>query len=119
MHIGSFDDFTETTGKTPVILPLPFTELFIDNDESIGILQLLAIYDTEQGQIITMETWGAEDWFDTTETGFSVYDEDGPIYYSIEEDGRIVISIVFEDSIFSMNVKGSYTLESLVEMLNE
>ena len=117
VYLESFDDFKSATGKKPIILPLPYLEVYYLNELDIDYLTLHAVYYTTDGKIVTMQTWGMKDWFDTTSAGFHLYDEDLSIYYSIEEENEIIISQIIDDSCFALNAKGHYTLDYLVEML--
>lgn len=118
VFLNSFDEFITTTGKTPIILPLPCSELYYEYDESIDYLSLFSMYETPDGQIVAFQMWGGEDSISSTTTGFTSYAANKSIYYSIEEDGKIVIHKTFEDSVFGMTAKGKYALNELIEMLN-
>lgn len=116
-YVNTFNSFIESTGKTPIILPLSHETIYYEYDEFLDVLILYAVYESPQGRIFTMQTWGAEEIIDTTSTNFNVYDAYENIYYSIEKEGKIVICKTLEDSYFTMNVKGDYTLEDLVGLL--
>jgi len=37
VYLNSFDDFTEATGQTPIVLPLPCTELYYEYDKTLNL----------------------------------------------------------------------------------
>ncbi|MBQ6331771.1 MAG: hypothetical protein IJI34_03250 [Clostridia bacterium] len=121
MFIRSFDDFIEITGETPIIMPLPCTELYYIYDYDIDYLELHSTYETSNGKIIAYQIWNVESIVSSTLTGYSVYDTendtDNTIYYSIEENGSIVIKMILEDSYFGITSKGDYELKDLIEMI--
>lgn len=119
IHIDSFDDFQKATGKTPVILPLPCTELYYFWEPDTDYMVLSATYATDDGTIIALQTWNADDLISTTSMGFMEYDADRAIYYSIEEEGQIVINKVFVDSVFGINAQGHFILDELVELIED
>ena len=119
VFLNSFDEFIAATGKTPIILPLPCSKLYYEYDELIDYLSLFSMYETPDEQIVAFQMWGGEDSISSTTTGFTSDTADTSIFYSIEEDGKIVIHKTFEDSVFGMSAKGKYTLNELIEMLDE
>lgn len=119
VQVDSFDTFLIVTGRTPFILPLPCSELYYEYDELIDYLSLYAVYQTQDGRIMSFQTWGAEDSISSTLTGFLADAEHESIYYSIEEEGKIIIHMTLDDSIFEMTVKGNYTLDELMYMLEK
>ncbi|MDO4835720.1 MAG: hypothetical protein Q4B07_04650 [Clostridia bacterium] len=118
VYIESFDEFTVRTGKKPVVLPLPYTELFFFHETDIDYLVLNATYETTEGTIITLQTWNAECLASSTLEGYSTYAADNTIYYSVKEGKERIYCIkVFDDSIFNIMSKGSFSLEDLISML--
>lgn len=115
--IGSFEDFTMTTGKTPITLMLSPTKLYYIIEPEIDYLALYSIYDTFDGKITACQIWDAESMVSSTLAGYLVYDADESIYYSIEEDGSIYCTRVMTDSVFTVTSKGNYTLDNLIEMI--
>lgn len=116
IFLNSFGDFTKATGKTPFVLPIPCIELYYEYDESIDYLTLYVWYETSKGRIDVLQIWNSEDLITSTSTGFTIYDADNTISYSIEKDG-IIICKVFQDSIISLSAKGTYALEELIDMM--
>ena len=118
VYLDSFAAFTETTGITPFVLPLPCIELYYNYDEMIDYLALFATYETPSGIVITVQIWGVEDMGFRAETDFTVYDTDNSIYYSIGgASGEIDCVKILEDSVFTLTSRGSYTLDELIGML--
>lgn len=121
IFIRSFDDFIEITGETPVIMPLPCAELYYIYDYDIDYLELHSMYETSSGKIIAYQIWNVESIVSSTLTGYSVYDTendtDETIYYSIEENGSIVIKMILEDSYLGITAKGNYELKDIIEMI--
>jgi hypothetical protein len=116
--ISSFDEFKKATGKEPIVLPLPYKELYYEIDDELEYLKLSATYETSDGKITTFQIWGAEDMVSSSETGFKTYN-DATICYSIEKEGKIIIQKNCEDSVFGMSSDGSYTVDELFRMLEE
>lgn len=117
IHISSFDDFTEATGKKPVILPLPFTELYYEYDGTINYLILYSTYDTLDGIIVAYQIWGVSDINYVTSQGYAKYDLNQSIVYSIEDNGDIYCIKVKEDSVITVSSQGNYTLDDIIAML--
>ncbi len=117
VYLCAFDDFASVTGKTPFELPLRYKELFYEYDDVIGYLTLYAVYDVPDGKVVTYQIWGTEDLSCTTLTGFRAYDANETIFYSLEEEGEIIIYRIYEDTIFHVSSKGYYTLDELISML--
>ncbi len=116
VSLNTIEDFIKATGKDPFILPLPYTELCYEYDPMIDYLVLYVTYKTSVGEIVAYQIWNIEDMVTTTATGYTEYDEDATIYYSIEETGNIAVRKVFEDSYLGLVSKG-YALNDLAEML--
>ena len=120
VYLDTFDDFIEATGKTPIVLPLPCTELYYEYDESIDYLALYSTYETPSGQIITYQIWNVEGIVSSTLDGYLVYEKDSSLYYSIETDtGYVYCKMVMMDSVFTATLKGSFNMEEFIAMLNE
>lgn len=118
VYLTSFEDFSKDTGKTPIVLSLPFTELYYLYRSDVDYLKLSSTYVTKNGKIITNQIWGAEELSGSTLSGFALYDADRSIYYSIEKKTGLIYCIwILDDSILSITSKGSYTLDELVEMM--
>ncbi len=118
VFISSFDEFTKNTGKTPVILPLQYTELYYERDEDIGYLALYSIYNSKDGKIITYQIWDVEDMVTSSLAGYSMYGADESLYYSIEETtGYIYCKRIMDDSLFTISSQGNYTLDELYELM--
>ena len=118
--VKTFDDFTKDTGRIPATLPLSCTELYYVYDPDISYLELYSTYDTTEGKIVAYQIWDMECITSSTLDGFSLYDLDDSVYYSIEEKtGYIYCKVFYEDSVFSITSKGNYTLDDLIRMLKE
>ena len=117
IDVDSFEAFAAATGVRPKVLPYPHAKLYYDHDEFTDYLELHAEYETPKGTIITSQIWNVLDLGASTSTGFSVYDADPSVRYSIEENGRITEMKLYEDSIFRIFAKDSYTAEELVNLL--
>ena len=117
VYIESFDAFSEVTGKTPVKLPLQYSEIYYVFDKEIDYLELHSTYITQRGRIVTYQIWDVPDMFSFTLTGYKIYDENDGIYYSIENNGSIYCKRVLKDSIITVYSDGSYSLTDLVEMI--
>jgi hypothetical protein len=116
--IDSFDDFIKATGKTPVILPLPYVDLYYEYDITIDYIALYSTYETQIGQIVTYQIWDVVDAYSFTLTGYMPYAADQSIYYSNEEEtGYLYCKMIMDDSLFSLSSKGSYTIDDIVAML--
>jgi len=119
VSVSSFNEFTDATGKVPVMLPLPYTELYYEYDDDLDYLAFYSTYDTPSGKVVAYQIWDADDMESTTSTGYEVFQGDDSIYYSIEkEEGYIRCKKVFSDSVFSVSSKGYYTLDDIVKMLD-
>ena len=119
VYLDSFDDFTEVTGKTPIVLPLPCAELYYEYDKTLDYIALYSFYETVDGQIIAYQIWDTESMVSSTLAGYSMYDANERIYYLLEENGDIYCLKIMEDSIYTIISKGNYSLESLVNMLKD
>lgn len=118
VYVTSFDDFIKATGKTPMILPLPYMELYYEYDELVDYLELYSTYYSKEGMIITYQIWNVEDMVTSSLTGYSAYDADETIYYSIEEEtGHIYCKKLIEDSLFTVSSEGDYSLDYLLKLL--
>ena len=115
--IDSFESFTVVTGKTPIVMPLPCTELYYVYDSDIDYIELHSKYVIPEGIIVAYQIWDVPDAYSFTLSGYTQYDSDESIYYSIEENGSIVIKKVFEDSYLGIVSKGNYSLDDLIEIL--
>ena len=81
---------------------------------------MYATYEMPDEKIVTYQIWDVEDLASSTLSGFTMYNTDESIYYSIEKEGRIIIKKVFDDSILEINAKGSsYNLDDLIRMVKE
>lgn len=117
VYINTFEEFAMATGAQPTILPLPYTELYYYHDQYTDYLKLSAFYETSKGTIITYQIWNTEVLSGSTSTGFTVYDSDPSIYYSVEENGAITVIKLYEDSIFTAYSEGSYSVDELIGLL--
>lgn len=117
VYINSFEEFITETGVRPTVLPFPHTVLFYDYDEFLEYLKLYTEYETPKGKIVTYQIWYAEDMMSTTSTGFTIYDADPSICYSVEEDGEITVMKFYEDSVFGVIAGDSYTVEEILSLL--
>lgn len=117
VYVDSFYDFSVATRKTPVILPVSYVELCFYRESDIDYLVFYATYETSKGNIETYQVWGADDAISSTMSGFTAYDLDESIYYSIEEEGKIIIKKIFSDSFLGISAQGHFTLEELIEMI--
>lgn len=118
VYLDTFDDFKKATGKTPIVFPLPCTELYYEYDETIDYLALYSTYDTPEGKVVAYQVWNI-DYFETaTSTGYQLYDANNSIYYSIEEKERkIHCQMVMGDSVFTVTSEGNYTLDDLIRLI--
>lgn len=117
VYIDSFDTFAMETGINPIVLSLPLSELYYDYDGFIDYLKLQATYETQRGKIVTCQIWNAFDMASTTSAEYTVYESDSSIYYSIEDDGDIIVMKVFEDSVCMITAEGNYTLNDCISFL--
>ena len=117
VFLESFDEFVESTGKTPVILSLPILELYYVHYPEIDYLELHSRYETANGEIIAFQIWDVDDSFSTTLIGISTLDADESIYYSIEEDGTIVVIKVLDESVLYLESKGTYSVDELAKLI--
>ncbi len=116
--IQSFEEFSKKTGKTPIILPLPYTELYYDYDEEIDYLVFYSTYETSLGCITVYQVWNVEEFIGSSLTNYTLYDTDESVYYSIEEEKGYVYCIkIYEDSVLNIASKGNYTIDDIVDML--
>lgn len=117
--VDSIEGFIRDTGKVPYIIPQQYMELYYEYDEMIDYLALYSTYYSDEGSIITCQIWNAEGMISSTIEGYSVYDKDESVYYSLEiEDGCINCIKIFENSILTISAKGDYTLDDLLNLLN-
>jgi len=119
VYLNTIEDFIKATGKDPFILSLPYTELYYEYDQLIDYLALYATYKTTEGEIVTYQIWDVPDAYSFTLSGYTKYDLDESVYYSIEENGSIIIKKVFEDSYLGVVSKGNYSLDNLIEILKD
>ena len=117
VFLESFDEFVESTGRTPVILSLPILELYYVHYPEIDYLELHSRYATANGEIIAFQIWDVDDSFSTTLIGISTLDADESIYYSIEEDGTIVVIKVFDESVLYLESKGTHNVDELAKLI--
>ena len=117
IYLQSFDEFISVTGKTPIILPLQYSELYYLDEPDIEYLALYSTYETSKGKIVAYQIWGVDSLASSTLTGFTSFDTSESVYYSIEENGKIEIRKFQEDSIYCVSSKGNYTLDDLINML--
>ena len=103
--------------QNPIVLPLPCTELYYEYDEDIDYLVLYSTYNTEKGLIIAYQVWDIEEMVSTTSTEYETYDIDRSIYYSIEEDGTIVVIKVLDESVLYLESKGTYSVDELAKLI--
>lgn len=118
LYINTFEEFTNETGKTPIILPLPVTELLYIYETDIDYLELYSTYDTPTGKIVTYQIWNAESMVSSALNGYSKCEIDESVYYSIENE-YIYCKKVVAGSVFTISSNGDYTLDELVEMLRD
>lgn len=90
VYVNTFEDFTKATGKTPFILPLACSEIYYVHEPEIDYLELHARYDSKAGQIITYQIWNVDGLISSTLTGYSAYEDNDSIYYSIEEESGYI-----------------------------
>ena len=119
IYLDSFDSFTEATGRIPVILPFSYKEIYYIHEPDIDFLQLFSTYDTPKGKIVTYQIWDVSDAFSFSLTGYTKYDTDEHIYFSIEENGNVYCKKVLEDSIFTISSESTYTLDDLVNLIKD
>lgn len=117
VYLDSFDTFAMETGRNPIVLSLPLSELYYDYDGFIDYLKLQATYETQRGKIVTCQIWNVFDMASTTSSEYMVYESDSSIYYSIEDDGDIIVMKVFEDSVCMITAEGNYTLSDCINLL--
>ena len=115
--VASFDEFTAKTGRTPVSLPLPCTELYYEHDAFLGYVSLHAAYDLPDETIVTVQIWSTEDILFSTDAGYQTYDAADNVYDSLEEDGSIHICKVYEESCLTVIARGSLSTDELMDML--
>lgn len=116
IFVNSFDDFTKATGKTPFVLSFPCTEIYYIDEPEIDYLKLQSTYSTPKGDIVIYQIWNVEDMMSSSLSGFSAYQGSNTIFYSIEKDYTYCV-ILLDDSILTAVTRESYTLDNLVEML--
>lgn len=117
IYVSSFEEFTRMTGKNPVELPLSCSKLYYEYDEYIDYLEFHAMYEVPDGMIITYQIWDAEDLISSTATGYLAYDVEASIFYSVEEDGTIIIKWILEDSVLGINARGDFALRDLIDLM--
>ena len=118
VYVNTFDEFIKATRKEPIELPLPYSELYYEYDEIIDYTALYSTYRTHDGMIVAYQIWDVDNSFFSTQSGFSPYNEEGTIYYSIEEEtGSIHCIKIMDDSVFSMSSEGDYSLDELISIL--
>ena len=117
VYVNTFEEFTMVMDVQPTVLPFTHTTLYYDYDESIDCLMLYAEYETPKGVITTYQIWNALDLASSASTGFTAYDTDPSIFYSIEEDGTMFVTKSYEDSIIEIYSDDSFTVDELISFL--
>ena len=117
VYINSIEEFTEVTGRIPIVLPMKCIELYYVYEPDIDYLELHSKYETIDGIIVAYQIWGVEDLVTTASEGYTAYETDDSTFYSIEENGDIIIRKILEDSYFGLISKGSFTLDNLVNSM--
>ena len=118
VSVKTYDAFIRATGKTPLVLPLQCSELYYYQFEEDDSLVLYTIYDTSDGHIVVSQIWNAEEALGTTLSGYTSYEKDDSIYYSIEPETAYIYCVrEFEGSVVSIASKGNYALDDLITML--
>ena len=116
IFVNSFDDFTKATGRTPFVLSFPCTEIYYIDEPEIDYLKLQSTYSTPKGDIVIYQIWNVEDMMSSSLSGFSAYQGSNTIFYSIEQDYTYCV-ILLDDSILTAVARNSYTIDNLIEML--
>ena len=119
VFLNSFDDFIKATGKTPLVLPLPCAGLYYTYDEAIDYLELHSKYEINNRKIVMYQIWNVEDSLVFSLTGYTKYNSDGSVFYSIEKEGKISILIILDDSYSGIVSEAGYTLDELIKMLKK
>lgn len=117
-YLDSIEGFINATNKDPALLSLSYYELYYDFDQLTNFLELYISYEGPKGSIITTQIWNMSDLTSSTSAGFTIYESDPSIYYSVEEEGNIYIMKFFEDSVFEIITQGDYTVDELINYLN-
>ena len=117
IYVNSFEEFTTATGVQPMVLSLPYTELYYYHDIYTDYLKLNALYETSKGTVETFQIWNTEPMISVTSSEFAIYDADPSIYYSVEGDGTVTVMKFMEDSIVGIVTKGSFTVNDLIGLL--
>ncbi len=118
-YVNNFDAFTELTGKTPIILSLPYEKLFYEIDDLNGATFLTVEYETASGRIVTYQIWNTDVTVISNSTGYEVYNANRHIYSSIDDDGTYSVVRVLDDSIFSVYSFADYSIKELVKMVED
>ena len=119
VFLNSFDDFIKATGKTPLVLPLPCAGLYYTYDEAIDYLELHSKYEINNRKIVMYQIWNVEDSLVFSLTGYTKYNSDGSVFYSIEKEGKISILIILDDSYSGIVSEAGYTMDELIKMLKK
>lgn len=117
IYVNSFEEFITATGVQPMVLSLPYTELYYYHDIYTDYLKLNALYETSKGTVETFQIWNTEPMISVTSSEFAIYDADPSIYYSVEGDGTVTVMKFMEDSIVGIVTKGSFTVNDLIGLL--
>jgi hypothetical protein len=116
--LDSFEEFTQITGKTPVILSFTCEEIYFTYDDELDYLDITATYNTSLGKIVVCQIWNVEYLETVTMTGYDIYSADETIYYSIEkEENRIHCQWVLEDSVLIVSSEGDFTIDYLIRAI--
>ena len=119
-NVASVEEFSEMTGKTPIVLPLPYSSLYYEYDDELDYFAFYATYDTQSGKIISYQIWDADDMESITTTGYQALETDETIYYSIEDKEALIhCKMVLDDSVLTISFAGDYTLDEIIKMLKE
>lgn len=118
IFLNNFENFILETGKTPFVLPLPYTEVYYVYFSDIDYLELHSKYNGPEGMITTYQIWAAPDAYSFTLAGYTKYDSNESLFYSIEDNGNIAIIRFFEDSYLGLAATGHFSFDDLLEMLN-
>lgn len=116
VYVNTFEEFTTATGVQPVVLPFPHTELYYYYDEYTSFLKLNTIYKTSTGMITTYQIWNTDVLSASTSTGFTTYDADSSVCYSLEENGMTTVMKLYDDSIMGIIFDDSYTVDSIISL---
>ena len=119
--VNTVQEFIEATGKTPIVLPISYSDLYYEYDDELEYLEFVALYSTADGEIVTYQISNTDYLESVSSTGFLKYDEeDDSVYYSVEEEeGRFHCQIILKDSIITVTSEVGYTMDDIVRMLKD